>query len=140
MVNDQGILSIGKDIPVVGDGGSITIPSGSIMQIAEDGAIYTQVPGTQFLNQVGKLKLVNPNTNNLVRAEDGLFDLPGEQAASDSRVKVVQGSFEQSNVNPTMAMVQMIGQSRLFDLNTRSITMADQNARSATTLLSLSRS
>ncbi len=140
MVNDQGILSIGKDIPVVGDGGSITIPSGSIMQIAEDGAIYTQVPGTQFLNQVGKLKLVNPNTNNLVRAEDGLFDLPGEQAASDSRVKVVQGAFEQSNVNPTMAMVQMIGQSRLFDLNTRSITTADQNARSATTLLSLSRS
>jgi flagellar basal-body rod protein FlgF len=75
-----------------------------------------------------------------VRAEDGLFDLPGEQAASDSRVKVVQGAFEQSNVNPTMAMVQIIGQSRLFDLNTRSITMADQNARSATTLLSLSRS
>jgi flagellar basal-body rod protein FlgF len=140
MVNDQGILSVGKDIPVVGDGGSITIPTGSTLQIAEDGAIYTQVPGTQYLNQVGKLKLVNPNTNNLVRAEDGLFDLPGEQAASDSRVKVVQGAYELSNVNPTLAMVQMIGQSRMFDLNTRSITLADQNARSATTLLSLSRS
>jgi flagellar basal-body rod protein FlgF len=110
------------------------------LQIAEDGAIYTQVPGTQYLNQVGKLKLVNPNSNNLVRAEDGLFDLPGEQAASDSRVKVVQGAYELSNVNPTLAMVQMIGQSRLFDLNTRSITLADQNARSVTTLLSLSRS
>jgi flagellar basal-body rod protein FlgF len=45
-----------------------------------------------------------------------------------------------SNVNPTLAMVQMIDQSRLFDLNARSITFADQNARSATTLLSLSRS
>jgi flagellar basal-body rod protein FlgF len=75
-----------------------------------------------------------------VRAEDGLFDLPGEQAAADPRVKVVQGAYELSNVNPTMAMVQMIGQSRLFDLNTRSITLADQNSRSATTLLSLSRS
>lgn len=140
MVNDQGILSVGRDVPVVGAGGSITIPTGSTLQIAEDGAVYTQVPGTQYLNQVGKLKLVNPDTNNLVRAEDGLFDLPGEQAAADPRVKVVQGAYELSNVNPTMAMVQMIGQSRLFDLNTRSITLADQNSRSATTLLSLSRS
>ena len=140
MVNDQGILSVGKEIPVVGAGGNITIPTGSIMQIAEDGAIYTQIPGTQYLNQVGKLKLVNPNTNNLVRGEDGLYDLPGEQAAADPNVKVVQGAYEMSNVNPTLAMVQMIGQSRLFDLNSRSITFADQNARSATTLLSLSRS
>jgi len=140
MVNDQGILSIGKEIPVVGAGGSITIPTGSIMQIAEDGAIYTQIPGTQYLNQVGKIKLVNPNTNSLVRGEDGLYDLPGEQAAADPGVKVVQGAYEMSNVNPTLAMVQMIDQSRLFDLNARSITFADQNARSATTLLSLSRS
>jgi flagellar basal-body rod protein FlgF len=140
MVNDQGVLSIGRDVPVVGAGGSITIPTGSIMQIAEDGAVYTQLPGTQYLNQVGKLKLVNPNTNNLVRGDDGLFDLPGEQAAADPSVKVVQGAYEMSNVNPTLAMVQMIDQSRLFDLNSRSITFADQNARSATTLLSLSRS
>jgi flagellar basal-body rod protein FlgF len=89
---------------------------------------------------VGKLKLVNPNTNNLVRGEDGLFDLPGEQAAVDPGAKVVQGAYEMSNVNPTLAMVQMIEQSRLFDLNSRSITFADQNARSLTTLLSLSRS
>ena len=140
MVNDQGILSIGKEIPVVGEGGSITIPTGSTMNIAEDGSVYTQIPGTQYLNQVGRLKLVNPNTNNLVRGDDGLFDLPGEQAAGDQRVKVVQGAYELSNVNPTMAMVQMITQNRLFDLNTRSITLADQNSRSATTLLSLSRS
>jgi len=140
MVNDQGILSVGKEIPVVGEGGSITIPTGSTMNIAEDGSVYTQIPGTQYLNQVGRLKLVNPNTNNLVRGDDGLFDLPGEQAAADQRVKVVQGAFELSNVNPTMAMVQMITQNRLFDLNTRSITLADQNSKSATTLLSLSRS
>jgi flagellar basal-body rod protein FlgF len=140
MVNDQGILSVGKEIPVVGEGGSITIPTGSTMNIAEDGSVYTQIPGTQYLNQVGRLKLVNPNTNNLVRGDDGLFDLPGEQAAADQRVRVVQVAFELSNVNPTMAMVQMITQNRLFDLNTRSITLADQNSRSATTLLSLSRS
>jgi flagellar basal-body rod protein FlgF len=139
MVNEQGMLMIGKDIPVVGAGGTITIPSGATVQIAEDGAVYTQRPGNQFLNQAGKLKLVNPNTNDLVRAADGLFDLPGQQAAADPLVRIVQGAYEMSNNNPTLAMVQMIDQSRMFDLNSRSITFADQNARSATTLLSLSR-
>jgi flagellar basal-body rod protein FlgF len=101
--------------------------------------VFTQLPGTQFLNQAGKLKLVNPNTNDLVRAADGLFDLPGQQAAADPAVRIVQGAFEMSNNNPTLAMVQMIDQSRMFDLNSRSITFADQNARTATSLLSLTR-
>ena len=139
MVNDVGLLMVGKDVPVVGVGGSITIPVGAIVQIAEDGAVYTQIPGNQFLNQAGKLKLVNPNTNSLVRAADGLFDIPGEQAAPDASVRVVQGAYEMSNNNPTLARVQMIDQSRMFDLNSKSITYADQNARSATSLLSLSR-
>jgi flagellar basal-body rod protein FlgF len=54
-------------------------------------------------------------------------------------VRVAQGAFEMSNVNPTLAMVQMIDQSRLFDLNFRAVQTADQNARAATSLLSLSR-
>jgi len=115
MVDENGTLKIGKDIPVVGTGGLITIPPNATVQIAEDGAVFTQLPGTQFLNQAGKLKLVNPNPN------------------------IAQGAFELSNVNPTLAMVQMIDQSRLFDLNFRAVQTADQNARAATSLLSLSR-
>ena len=90
-------------------------------------------------DQAGKLKLVNPNPNSLQRMEDGFYDIPGEQAPPDGSVRVAQGAFEMSNVNPTLAMVQMIDQSRLFDLNFRAVQTADQNARSATSLLSLSR-
>ena len=139
MVDENGTLKIGKDIPVVGTGGSITIPRNATVQIAEDGAIFTQLPGTEFLNQAGKLKLVNPNPNSLQRMEDGFYDLPGEQAPPDGSVRVAQGAYELSNVNPTLAMVQMIDQSRLFDLNFRAVQTADQNARAATSLLSLSR-
>ena len=85
------------------------------------------------------MKLVNPNPNSLQRMEDGFYDIPGEQAPPDGSVRVAQGAFEMSNVNPTLAMVQMIDQSRLFDLNFRAVQTADQNARSATSLLSLSR-
>lgn len=139
MVDENGILKIGKDISIVGSGGSITIPASATIQIAEDGGVFTQLPGTEFLNQAGKIKLVNPNPNDLQRSEDGLYDLPGNEAAPDATVRVAQGAFELSNVNPTLAMVQMIDQGRLFDLNFRAIQTADQNARSATSLLSISR-
>ena len=139
-VNDQGVLQAGRDVPVVGSGGNITLPPNAIVQVAEDGQIFTQLPGTQFLNQAGKLKLVNPNPSDLVRDQDGLFNLPGGQAAIDGTVKVVQGALELGNVNPAESMVQIIAQTRLNDLNIRSIQAADTNARSAVSLLSLSKS
>ncbi len=139
MVDENGTLKVGRDIPVVGTGGLITIPPNATVQIAEDGGVFTQLPGTQFLNQAGKIKLVNPNPNSLQRADDGFFDLPGTQAPPDGTVRVAQGAFEGSNVNPTLAMVQMIDQSRLFDLNFRAVQTADQNARAAIGLVSLSR-
>ena len=124
---------------MVGSGGPITIPMNATMQVAEDGAVYTQIPGTQYLNQAGKLKLVNPDSNRLTRAEDGLFEIAGGAAAPDEKVRVVQGAFELSNVSSAAAMVQMIDESRAFDLNMRALTTADQNAKSLTGLLSLSR-
>ena len=139
-VNEAGVLQAGRDVPVVGTGGTITIPTNAIVQIAEDGAVYTQLPGSQFLNQAGKLKLVSPNTNDLVRDQDGLFNLPGTQAAVDEKVRVVQGAVELGNVNVAQSMVEIISQTRMNDLNIRSIQAADQNARSAVSLLSLSKS
>lgn len=138
-VDENGLLKLGKEIQVVGSGGSINIPLNSSIQMAEDGAVYTQLQGTQYLNQAGKLKLVNPNPSDLVRAEDGLFELANGVAAIDEKVRVVQGAFELSNVNSAASMVQMISEQRAFDLNMRSLTTADQNAKSLTGLLSLSR-
>jgi flagellar basal-body rod protein FlgF len=54
-------------------------------------------------------------------------------------VQVLQGSIEGSNVNAAQAMVQMIAQNRLFDLNIRLVQAAEQNSKSAGTLMSLSR-
>ena len=48
-------------------------------------------------------------------------------------------SVELSNVNVAQSMVEMIKQNRMFDLNMRMVQVADQNARSAQNLLSLSR-
>jgi len=52
---------------------------------------------------------------------------------------LVPGSIEGSNVSAAQAMVQMIAQNRLFDLNIRLVQVAEQNSKTAGALMSLSR-
>lgn len=138
-VDNTGVLKTGNNTTVLGVGGPINIPTGARVQVAEDGSVYTQIPGSTFLNQAGKLKIVNPPSASVTRAPDGLFEVPGGQGTVDPTARVVQGAVELSNVNPSQSMVEMISQSRLFDLNIKTLQSADQNARTASQLLSLSR-
>jgi flagellar basal-body rod protein FlgF len=62
-----------------------------------------------------------------------------EELEPSDDVQVLQGSIEGSNVNAAQARVQMIAQNRLFDLNIRLVQAAEQNSKSAGTLMSLSR-
>jgi hypothetical protein len=63
-----------------------------------------------------------------------------EVALADSAaVRVRQGASEGSNVSAAQAMVQMIAQNRLFDLNIRLVQAAEQNSKTAGALMSLSR-
>ena len=87
---------------------------------------------------MARLKLVNPKLHDLERQPNGLFTAIEELEPSDD-VQVLQGSIEGSNVNAAQAMVQMIAQNRLFDLNIRLVQAAEQNSKSAGTLMSLSR-
>lgn len=118
---------------------SIRMPVGSEeIVIQPNGAIRAKVAGVMSDNPVARLKLVNPMPHSLERQADGLFAsednlLPAEE------VRVLQGSLEGSNVNAAQAMVQMIAQNRLFDLNIRLVQVAEQNAKSAGALMSLSR-
>jgi flagellar basal-body rod protein FlgF len=59
----------------------------------------------------------------------------GSQAPADADVKVVNGTLESSNVNPSDVLVKMISLSREFEMQVRSIKAADENAQSASKLL-----
>jgi flagellar basal-body rod protein FlgF len=84
------------------------------------------------------LKLVNPAPHTLERQADGLFTSTQDLASLDD-IRLVPGSLEGSNVSAAQAMVQMIAQNRLFDLNIRLVQVAEQNSKSAGALMSLSR-
>jgi len=136
----QGFLVTSAGLNVLDDQGSeIQIPEGSEdIQILANGTVRVTLPGQMFDTTVARLKLVNPMPHTLERLPDGLFGSTEELEASDD-VNVLQGSIEGSNVNAAQAMVQMIAQNRLFDLNIRLIEAAEQNSKTAGTLMSLSR-
>ncbi|QWE19330.1 flagellar basal body rod protein FlgF [Polynucleobacter corsicus] len=147
-IDEKGVLRLGDNV-VLGQEDAINIPD-SIKQISisDDGYISSQMIGvTTFdeaantpFDEIDQLRLVKINPSTLIRSADGLFDVPGMlQPKADETIRVKQGAVELSNVNPTTAMVQMIEQNRMFDLNMRFIQSADQNAKSANSLMSLSR-
>ncbi len=136
----QGFLVTSSGLNVLDEQGSeIQIPEGAQdIQIQANGTVRVTLPGQIFDAPVARLKLVNPLPHTLERLPDGLFGSSEELDASDD-VKVLQGSLEGSNVNAAQAMVQMIAQNRLFDLNIRLVQAAEQNSKTAGTLMSLSR-
>lgn len=137
-ISENGILQTSTGIPVMGDGGPITIPPGSRITIGEDGTVSTiNESGAQnVVNAIGRIKLVNPPEADLVRGPDGLFRLnSGEAAPQNDAVRVANGYLENSNVNPVEQMVSMISLARQFEMQMRMITSAETNDRAATQVL-----
>ena len=139
-LNAQGILVTTAGHKVLDDQGRmIQFPLGSKdIQIQANGSIWATLEGQLTETAVARLKLVNPKLHDLERQPNGLFSSMEELEPSDD-VQVLQGSIEGSNVNAARAMVQMIAQNRLFDLNIRLVQVAEQNSKSAGALMSLSR-
>lgn len=137
-VDPSGILMNGAGQQVRGDGGPISVPPNSSLMIGADGTVSIvplgQGPETTAL--VGRIKLVNPPAEAVVRGEDGLFRMSdGTDAAPDANVRLASGVLESSNVNAADAMVNMIELARRFDLQVKAMRTAEENAASAAQLL-----
>ena len=141
-VNVNGQLQTASGLNVLGDGGPIAIPPDNNITIAPDGTV-SAIPsfGTpNNVNVVGRIKLVNPPENQLVRGDDGLFRTQGGAPAEvDENVKLAAATLEGSNVNPVDSMVSMISLARQFEMQVRMLQTADNNAEKATQLLSTNR-
>lgn len=139
-VTPEGILQTRSGLNVIGETGLITIPPNTEVTIAKDGTIST-VPSGQTPTQVvvvGRIKLVNPAENQMVRGDDGLFRTKdGKPAIADAGVSVVSGNLESSNVKTVEAMVNMIVLARQFDMQMKMLQSADNNAKQASQLLSM---
>lgn len=140
-VNANGLLQTKNGHTIMGDGGPINIPPDNSIEIAPDGTISVvpEFGSRNNANAIGRIKLVNPPENQLVRGADGLFRLSTNQPApADENVRVAPGTLEGSNVNVTDAMVNLISLSRQFELQMKMLQSADTNAQKADQIISLS--
>ena len=137
-VDAEGVLRTRGGLEVLGDGGPISLPASSSIAIGADGSV-SAVPIGQtgtIATTVGKLRIVAADTTQLQRNADGLyFARDGVQLESKSGANVMAGSLESSNVNVAEAMVTMIELARNFELQTRAMKAADENAQQASSLL-----
>lgn len=140
-MNENGLLQTVQGMTVQGDGGPVTVPPEVSVSIGGDGTISTIATSTKpgAPTVLGRIKLVNPPEQDLVRGEDGLFRLKdGAAAPADPQVAVAGGALEGSNVSPVDAMVTMIALGRSFDLQMSLMKNAENNAAKATQILALS--
>ena len=133
-VNSEGLLVSRSGLPVLGDGGPITVPANGQVLIGADGTVTATV-GTGRPQGIGKLKLVTPEAP-LLRGEDGLFRGADGDLAADATARLQDGALEGSNVSPVESMVAMIAAARQFEQQMKMLQTAQEREQSASKLLS----
>ena len=123
----SGLLTTGDGLPVLGQGGPITIPPADKVTIATDGRILFVPAGGDPAQpqELDRLKLVSPAGSPVAKGLDGVFRVKGDGVLPpDPDARVTSGSLEQSNVSATEALVDMIDASRAWDMQLKLITSA----------------
>lgn len=138
-ISENGVLQTQGGLNVMGDGGPIAVPPDVSITVGGDGTVSAvATTGSRAVTPLGRIKLVNPPEENIVRGDDGLFRLRGGEAAdADANVRVAGGALEGSNVNTVDAMVNMISLARQFELHMNLLKNVESNEGKATQLLSI---
>ncbi len=132
-VSAEGQLVTPTGLPVLGDGGPITVGVNANVEIAGDGSI-TATTGNGRPQQVGKLKLVTSEAP-LNRGTDGFFRAADGDLPADPTARVQSGALEGSNVSPIETMVAMIAAARQFEQQMKMLQGAEQREQGAAKLL-----
>ncbi|MBU2977924.1 flagellar basal body rod protein FlgF [Alteromonas sp. C1M14] len=123
----------------MGDNGPIYLPVPlDNLNISQDGTISTRPVGApeNVSEEVGRLKLVNPDLANLEKGYDGLFRTKdGSIAVADINVSVRTGMLEGSNVNAVDEMVNMMSLQRHYEMQVKLMKKADELSTRGNALL-----
>lgn len=140
-VNTLGQLLTASGQPVLSDSGPITLPPYTSVHIANDGTISVVPQGSapNALTTVARIRVVDAQPDQLQRSADGLLRAkPGVVLNSAAGNTLATGSLETSNVNLASTLVTMLQLSRNFELQSKVLHAADENANQAAGLVRLS--
>ena len=128
-VSATGLVQNGEGLAVIGENGPITVPLGSRVSIAPDGAVMISSPQTpdQPPARVERLKLANWRGSQIEKDLTGIFRVPGGGVLPlDEDARVMTGALEQSNVDPSQVLVEMVEAQRLYDMRTKLVATAKE--------------
>lgn len=118
-ITDNGVLTTGAGHVVLGDNGPITLPPTSKIDISADGTVNILAQGEagNVMEPIARLKLVNAEGEVMQIRSDGLYQTAAEtQLPADAQISVTIGALEGSSATPIDAMVQMIRDSRAYEM------------------------
>jgi len=139
-VAPSGVLETGDGFPVMGSGGPITVPPHQSIAIADDGTIsIVPLGGDPTQPQViDKIKLASPEGSQTAKGLDNLLHVKGGGVLpEDMDGKLQAGALEQSNVNLTQALVDMIENQRSYEVQAGLLKEAKTMDESAASLMRL---
>ncbi|BBE36091.1 flagellar basal body rod protein FlgF [Sphingosinicella microcystinivorans] len=139
-ISPTGILETGDGLVVMGQGGPITIPPSNTVEIGADGTVSIRPQGGQLneMSEVGRIKLVTPQPDELEKGLDNLMRAAGGgQLAQDETARLQTGGLEGSNVNMMGSMVTLIEQARAYEVQVQLVSSVRDMDMSSTALLRL---
>jgi len=124
-IDANGALSV-HGRALLGEGGPITLPPHTAVEIGTDGTISVLTEGAAQMQVVDKLKLVNAEGAELTKNEAGLIvTRDGANLAADPAVSVKPRSLEGSNVSAVEEMVATMSLNRSFEIQMRLFKASD---------------
>lgn len=118
-VSPSGTLQTGDGYLVMGSGGPITLPPYDKLTIGADGTISIIPQGDKSGQStvIDTIKLASTKGSQTVKGLDNLLHVKGGGALpQDANAQIAAGSLEQSNVNMTQALVDMIENQRSYEV------------------------
>jgi flagellar basal-body rod protein FlgF len=137
-VSASGVLETGDGFPVMGSGGPITVPPYQSIAIAGDGSVTIVPPGGDASQPqiIDKIKLVSTDGTQTSKGLDNLLHVKGGGVLPDDMDATVQsGALEQSNVNLTQSLVDMIENQRSYEVQANLLKEAKTMDESSASLM-----
>ncbi|KHL25597.1 flagellar basal-body rod protein FlgF [Croceibacterium mercuriale] len=139
-VDAAGMLTNGEGFLVLGADGPISLPPNAQPQLAADGSITVRDPAQPAAppQDAGRIKLASATGSQVLKGLDGLFRVVGGgMLPADEQATLVTAALEQSNVNSSEVLVEMIDAQRLFAMRTKLIATAGELDESGASLMRL---
>ena len=140
-VSSTGVLETGDGFTVMGSSGTpITVPPASSMSIANDGTLSIIPVGgdAKAPEIIDRLKFASTKGSDTVKGVDNLLHVRGGGVLpQDDTATCESGMLEQSNVNMTQALVDMIENQRSYEVQANLIKSTNDMDQSGASLMRL---